>query len=89
MIQDLQVNDFEPIHVYAYVCPHGSTLSCITQTGNVTKSSTSLFGVIDLEGVKDNCKNDITFSLEYKTGLKFIATDSHILSNSLILICVE
>ena len=25
----------------------------------------TLFGVVDLEGIKNNCKKDITFSLEY------------------------
>ena len=86
LIQDIPVNDFQPILVHVRMCSKDSTYSCISRTGNVTKSSTALFGVVDLEGMKDNCKKDITFSLEYETGLQIKLIDSHILSNSLNLV---
>ena len=83
LIQDIPVNDFLPIQVHVHICSNDPmAYSCVNRSGNVKKSSTTLFGVINLEGIKDNCKKDITFSLEYETGLQIKSTDSHILSNS-------
>ena len=74
--------DLQPSQVYA--CFHllpGSTISEFDceyyyETNINTPSRRKIIGTVDLEGMQDKQKGEITFFAEYETGLQVMSNDS-------------